>query len=106
MSVFTALLHSNDGKESYVNLCVRHAKEKRMSRMGMCNLVRVWGRRVGVFGRRAFRVKGDFLYVFHGTTKPTTGNWIRRNGDTFYKFERYDEKLLTPTKRKIADGWA
>ncbi len=42
-----------------------------------------------------------FLYKPYFQKKPTTGNWMRKNGDEYYKFEM----VSATAKRKLDDAF-
>ena len=49
--------------------------------------------------KRPWGYWADVMWVSCGTKKPKRGQWARRNGTDYFKFEVCDSGTLSPTKR-------
>lgn len=94
----TALVHFSNGDEAFQHVATRD-EGRGLTRRGHdlpCVSVHT---RPGYGDRWEYMAK--FLYKPYFQKKPTTGNWMRKNGDEYYKFEM----VSATAKRKLDDAF-
>ncbi len=102
MPQFTVLLQAGKGEPCFQQVGTRD-NGHRISKSGRkLPCVKIYWR--SAYGQK-WKYFTDFVYEYLGNVQPTSGNWVRRNGNEYWFIERCQDKVPTPqVKRKFGEA--